>query len=163
VATTRKGETRNQSAALALRLAGASYDDIASALAYEDSTSARVAVEQALARRADEADPKEKARLRALNAGRIERLLQGVWGRATDRNDPEHLKAVQVAAALIDRHTRLYGLDAPTQVAISNPTQTEIDQWVSHILSKQTAAITVEEDDVVVLGEVVRDDDDAVA
>jgi hypothetical protein len=150
---------RNASAALALKLAGASYDDIAATLGYAGPVQAREAVEQSLARRADEADPKEKDRLRALNAGRIERLLQSVWTRANDKRDPEQLKAVQVAASLIDRHTRLYGLDAPTQVAVTTPTTTEIEHWVAAVVAQQQSAITVEEDDVVVIaGEVVRDD-----
>ena len=144
--------------AVALRLAGAGYEDIARTVGYSTAAQARDAVERGLALRARDADPEKRELLRAQSGARLERLLQSVWGKALDQNDPEHLSAVRTAAALIDRHTRLYGLDAPTEVMVHTPTQQAIEEWVSAMLGA-TPAVQVREADVVVIpGEVVVDE-----
>ena len=35
----------------------------------------------------------------------------------------------------MDRHAKLYGLDAPTEVVVHNPTQTELEAWVTRLLA----------------------------
>jgi hypothetical protein len=126
---------RQGAAALTLRLAGASYADIAEALELGSSVQARALVVTTLAARAPDAE--EREHLRAEEAGRLERLLRGVWGKANDPNHAEHLPAIKVALALIDRHIRLYGLDAPAQVVVHNPTVAEIDAWVAQVMAVQ--------------------------
>lgn len=130
----RSSEDRTAAAALALRLAGAGYDDVADALGMDSALVARRAAESALAARATE-DLDGRKRLRAECGARIERLLRSVWGKATDHDHPEHLVAVRVARELIDRHVRLYGLDAPAEVVIHNPTALEIEEWVSLVVA----------------------------
>jgi hypothetical protein len=78
-----------------------------------------------------------REQLRNEEAGRLERLLRSVWAKATDPMNPEHLPAVKVAVGIIDRHIRLHGLDAPSEVIVHTPTMTEIDQWVAHVTSAQ--------------------------
>lgn len=119
-------------AAVALRLAGASYAEIAEALAFTDAKAARSAVENTLAATASE---HSRDQLRAEEAGRLERLLRGVWAKATNPDNPEHLPAAKVALAIIDRHVRLYGLDAPAEVVVHSPTAAEIDAWVAGMTS----------------------------
>jgi hypothetical protein len=128
---------RTGAASLALRLAGAGYDEIADALALPSAEIARAQAETALAARAWD-DLEGRKQMRAENAARIERLLRSVWRKATDEDHPEHLLAVRVAQGLIDRHIKLYGLDAPTEVVVHNPTATEIEQWVAGMIAEGT-------------------------
>lgn len=139
---------RKGSAALALRLAGAGYDEVADALGLADARAARDQAEQALEARAW-ADVEGRQRLRQENSARIERLLRGVWQKATTADHPEHLSAVKVAVALIDRHIRLHGLDAPAEIIVHNPTATEIDQWVAGMISMGSADLAAMEADIV--------------
>ena len=140
---------RSGRAATALRLAGASYADIAETLGFSSTEKARNAVEQDLALRPD--DEESRTKLRGEEAARIERLLRGVWTKATDPTSPEHLPAARVALALIDRHARLLGLDMPTEVVVYTPTTTEIETWVSQVVSGSEIT-TVEEPDVLAIG-----------
>lgn len=134
-------------AALALRLAGASYSEIAENVGYADHVVARQAVVRELA--THESDEEVRERLRAEEGARIERLLIGVWQKAINPRDPEHLSAVKVAISLIDRHSRLYGLDAPQEVVVHNPTAAEIDQWVASVIDESRALVDIVEADVV--------------
>ena len=132
--------SRIGSAALALKLAGAGYDEVADALGLASSAVARQRVEEALEARAW-SDVEGRERMRAENGARIERLLRSVWTKATTPDHPEHLAAIKVARELIDRHCRLYGLDAPTEVIVHTPTATEIDQWVAQMVGASVAPL----------------------
>lgn len=136
-------------AGLALRLAGASYAEIADTLALADAAEARDLVCNELAARDVDAD--ERIALRAEEAARIERLLRGVWAKATNPHDPEHLPAARVALSMVDRHARLLGLDMPTEVVVYTPTTTEIETWVAEMVSKSSSVIDVEEADVLAI------------
>jgi hypothetical protein len=149
--------SRNAAAAMALRIAGAGFEEIATALGFESADTARKAIELDLAARAADADPKAREEQRALAAARLERLLRAVWQKATSPMDPEQLPASRVALALIDRHIRLYGLDAPVEHVIYTPAASEIEQWVARMLGEQQALYEQEPDVVVIEGEVVRD------
>lgn len=136
-------------AGLALRLAGASYAEIADTLALGSAAEARDLVCNELA--AAETDPEQRAALRAEEEARLLRLLRGVWGKATDPHHPEHLPAARLALAMTDRHARLLGLDMPTEVVVYTPTTTEIETWVAEMISKTGAIIDVEEADVLAI------------
>jgi peptidyl-tRNA hydrolase len=58
-----------------------------------------------------------------------------VWAKAVNPADPEHLLAVTKAREIVDRQAKLYGLDAPTEVIVHNPTATEIEAWVAKVVS----------------------------
>jgi hypothetical protein len=136
-------------AGLALRLAGASYAEIADTLALADAAEARDLVCNELAAR--DVDPDERVALRAEEAARIERLLRGVWGKATNPHDPEHLPAARVALSMVDRHARLLGLDMPTEVVVYTPTTNEIETWVAEMVARATPLLDVEEADVLAI------------
>lgn len=140
-------------AATALRLAGASYTEIAHTLGLTTARIARDMVEKELATAEQDGDARDS--LRREEAARIERLLRGMWNKATDPKDAEHIPAARAALAMIDRHARLLGLDQPTEVIVYTPTTTEIDQWVTQMVAG-TAVIagTVEEADVLAAIEV---------
>ena len=138
--------SRIAQAALGLKLAGAGYTEIADVLGFTSDTEARRAVEGELAARSH--DDAGRDMLRREASARIERLLRGVWAKATTATDPEHLQAVSKALALIDRHAKLNGLDMPQEVLVHQPTLTEIDAWVANLMANQMH-VGVEEADVI--------------
>lgn len=135
-------------AALGLRLAGASFGEVAQVLGFADAEAARRSVERELGRQVVPGDGLEG--LRAEEAARLERLLRSVWPKAMDGDSGEHLPAVKVALQLIDRHARLLGLDVPQEVVVHNPSQAEIDAWVAEVVKPAVLGV--------VEGEVVVDD-----
>lgn len=151
MASVKQAEKRRTGrAAVALRLAGASFGEIADTLSMVDAKAARDIVEGELA--AGEQDPASREVLRAEANARIERLLRGLWQKATDPRDPEHLPAARMALSLVDRHIRLNGLDMPTEVVVYTPTTAEIDTWVAEMLSSaQTPFAEVVEADVLAI------------
>jgi hypothetical protein len=156
-----EARNRNAAAAMALKIAGATYEEVAATLGYASEVEARESVERHLAVMARDADPKVREQQRALAGARIERLMRGVWKKANDPLDPEHLPAARVALALVDRHIRLFGLDAPTEVVVHNPTVQEIDAWVATVLGRSEHLALEEPDIVIVEAEVVDDDGSA--
>lgn len=136
---------RKAGSAITLRLAGASYAEIAQTLEMASATEARIAVESGLAEQATSA---VRDTLRAEESARLLRLLRSVWPKATSPDDPEHLPAIKVAVGIIDRHIRLLGLDAPTEILVHNPTIAEIEAWVATVTATKTAALRAVEADV---------------
>jgi hypothetical protein len=141
-----------QEAAVALRIAGANYSEIATTLGYMSSAKAREAVERALAASIDSDD---RERLRTLEGKRLERLLRGLWRKATDDANPEHLSAVRTAVAVIDRHARLFGLDAPQQMVVYTPAGEEIAGWVAQMASQVRGELPAEHD--IIEGQIAAD------
>lgn len=129
---------RQSGAAVTLRLAGASFDEIAETLSLTSSAHARDLVITNLSARAS---TEVRDTLRVEESARLERLLRGVWPKATNPGDAEHLPAAKVALGIIDRHIRLNGLDAPTEVLVHNPTVAEIDAWVAIVTAERTAPL----------------------
>lgn len=114
--------------AVALRIHGASYSEIAKACDYSSAHAARIAVEKSLAASVGEDDREQR---RHIEARRLERLLRAVMGKATDEENPEQVSYVRASLAIIDRHARLYGLDAPAEVVLYNPTTSEMERWLA--------------------------------
>ena len=138
-----RARTRKANAALALALAGASWAEIAEAVGYPTPRQARVSVEQALEKRLDEED---KAKMRTLAGARLERLLRSVWTKAVDPENPEQMIALGRAREIIGDHRRLFGLDAPAEIIVHQPTRAELEQWVAKVTQLETPL--VEEVDV---------------
>lgn len=138
---------RQANAALALRLAGASYAEIADALVMASPEVAREAVENTLANQA--LGSQDVAALREEEGMRLLRLLRGLWGKATDPDHAEHLVAVRTATAIIDRRIRMYGLDQPTKIEIYNPAEEEISAWIGEVTHERIGAIAAIEANVV--------------
>lgn len=147
-----KDRQTRQGAAVAMRIAGATYSEIARALNYPTATQARQAVERALA---DSVGTESREQLRFLEGRRLERLLRSLWNRATDEEDPEHITYVRTALAVIDRHARLYGADAPQEMVVYNPSGIEIEAWVANMV-RQVHGEMPEEFDIIE-GEVTDD------
>ena len=138
-------QTKAESA-LALRIAGTSYTNIAKALGYASATRARLAVERVLAASAD--SPEDRDQQRVLNDKRLNRLLQSVMGKAVDPKDPDHLAYNARALAITDRIMRLWGVDAPAQVQIT-PTDEHLQQYVAHMMALARKEPEAEEADII--------------
>lgn len=140
-------------AAIALRVAGANYSEIAEVLGYANVDQARTAVERGIAATASEEDRK---RQRELASRRLERVLRSLWSKATDESHPEHLSAARTALAYIDRHIRLWGTDAPSEMVVYAPAAGEIEQWIAKMVQHVRAGQPQEVD--IIEGEVVDPD-----
>lgn len=130
--------TRAQSA-FALKLSGASYTDIARVLDYSSPTHARQAVERVLASAAD--SPEDIDKMRVLQTRRYERLLQSVMSKAVDPDEAEHLAYNARALAIIDRISKLHGVDAPTQVQF-----TPTDEYIQNYTRRMMEIMGVQQD-----------------
>jgi hypothetical protein len=138
----RKGR---QESAIALRIAGASYTEVAQVLGYASAARARQSVEAGLAATVGEED---RAQQRFLASRRLERLLRGLWKKSTDEESEDQIPAARTALAIIDRHIKLNGLDAPSEHIIYNPGQKEIEAWVMK-MTQQVVGSTPEERDII--------------
>ena len=142
-------------AAVALRLAGASYAEVAEALEFATPRDARHAVEEALAASAPDEQSREVLRQEAI--GRLERLLRSAWAKATTPDHPEHIFAAKFALSVVDRLIRVQGLDAPAEVVVHTPTAREIDEWVARVTGTGVDELRALEDPTIVEAEVVDD------
>lgn len=139
-----RARDRKANAAIQLRVAGASWTEIAETLGYPTGRAALVATERALEKELKSEE--NQTAMRSLAGKRLERMLRGVWSKAIDPSHPEHLLAVDRVRLLIDRHAKLYGLDAPTQFVVNSPTQAELERWVSTVVQQGRPAL--EEGDI---------------
>lgn len=142
-------------AAIAMRIEGTPLTKIARTLGYASANHARLAIERGLASLVGHED---REQMRFIEARRLERILRGLWKKATDEDHEEHLAAARTALGVIDRHARLYGLDAPQEMVVYNPTGTELNAWVQRIAANVRGAGPDEVD--IIPGTVLRDDDD---
>lgn len=126
-----RARERKANAALQLRLAGATWDEVAEVIGYPTAREALVATERALERELRTEESQKM--MRGLAGKRLERLLRSVWTKAIDEKNPEHLNAVTKARELIAQHTKLFGLDAPTEVTLHTPAAQELEQWVAEV------------------------------
>jgi hypothetical protein len=144
-------------AAIALKVAGANYSEIADVLEYSSVEQARSAVERGLAATASEEDRKQQ---REIASRRLERVLRSLWSKATDEEHPEHLSAARTALAYIDRHIRLWGTDAPSEMVVYSPAQGEIETWIASMVQHVRKGLPQEAD---ILDAEIVDDEQASA
>lgn len=151
-----RARDRKASAAIQLRKAGASWEEVAEVIGFPTARAALVATERALERELKTEESQKY--MRTLAGQRLERLLRGVWAKAINDEHPEHLAAVDRARQIIDRHSKLYGLDAPTEFVVHSPTQAELERWVSTVIATQQPAL--EEADIFDADILEPDEDD---
>lgn len=131
---------RKANDALEMRLMGYGWDDIARVLGYPTPRAALVAFETALEKQLLD-DHDSTAKMRDLAGRRLERLLRAVWGKAIDPDDPEQLPAVDRAVKVLAEHSRLFGLNAPSEMVVHSPTATEIQGFVAKVVSAANSQI----------------------
>lgn len=121
--------------AIQLKLAGASYPEIAEALGVSLST-AHGDVQRAL-----RDIPREEALLlRQVEAARLDRLGRELWKDAIDKdvNIIQRLPLIDRLLKLSDRRSKLLGIDAPQSVEISG-VDLDLDAAVEQILNAAAA------------------------
>lgn len=161
-----RSRSRKANSAVQLRAYGATWDEVAEILGYPTGQSAQVATEKALEN--ELRTPETKAFMRKLLSDQMEKLLKSVMPKATDSltdndgnkvDNPEHLAYVDRALRIIDRKAKLWGVDAPTEFVVTNPSVAEIERWVSEVSASDIPE--VDEGDIfgddTVVGEVVED------
>ena len=121
----KKSPRTKAEAGVSLLVSGASYADIAGLLEYASPKDAQFAIERALA---STVTAPEKEAMFSVVHQRYERLLKSVMSRATNPKDTQHLAYNTRANAIIDRISKLHGLDAPTQVQVT-PTQEYLESY----------------------------------
>jgi len=109
----RMEEAQRRRRALELRVAGATYEEIAEALGYSSRSAAWKAVWRAY--RQGLRDPAEH--LRELESERLDRLQKAWWGKALSGD----VGAFRYLLRLMERRAKLLGLDAPTKIAPTDP------------------------------------------
>lgn len=111
----------NQKAAdaMTLRIAGATYQQIADKLNYADPSGAQKAVERAMQRTIQE--PADQ--LRQLELERLDKLWLGIYPKAS-QGEPV---LVDRAIKIMDHRAKLLGLYAPVKQAATNPDGTPVD------------------------------------
>ena len=97
-----------QRAALDLRKAGKSLQEIADALGYRSHKGAHEAIKAALVAMLQDATDE----VRRLEVARLDALLAGIWSEATGGK----LFAIDRVLMIMDRRAKLLGLDAPQKV-----------------------------------------------
>lgn len=117
---------------MALRLAGASYKDIADALGYSDPSSAHDVIMQTLSR-INFHNAKE---LRAIENARLDRAQQAIWAQVLDGE----LGAVKTFLKLAERRAKLNGLDAPQKIQVSDGTKEAVLEMVEDLRALTTLA-----------------------
>jgi hypothetical protein len=135
-----RARERKQNAALQMKLAGATWQEVAEVIGYPTARQAIVAVEQSLER--ELAHPDSQAQLRAMAGKRLERLLRSTWPKALNDENPEHLQAVGKAREILGDYAKLFGLNAPTEVTVHNPTTAELDKWVASVTAANAPPVT---------------------
>ena len=118
--------------AVELRIQGHPYAHIAAELKYSDESGARHAVSRLLARR--EAESIDE--LRAVHSARREGVLSSFWPAATSGDTD----AARIVLRTLDSLAKLYGLDAPTRVAVGAPiSDVEFAKEVARLIESITA------------------------
>lgn len=134
-----RARDRKANSALQMRIAGASWEDIATVLGYPTARAALVSTERALEKELKTEE--SQSHMRSIAGQRLDRLLRAIWKKAINEEHPDQMAAVDRARLLIDRHAKLYGLDAPTEYVVTSPAQAELEKWVSSVISVQRPAL----------------------
>lgn len=132
--------------ALELRTAGATYDAIAQALQYGDRSTAAKAVQRALDR--DYARTEGlRDEYRMLHLGRIERAIRGIWSKVVHGD----LGAIDRLVRLLERESRLLGLDEPQAFAVASAESIErAESLVTDIMEQlHASAATAAENEAI--------------
>lgn len=119
---------RNRKAAMATELYVEKHktlDVVAEKCGYPDAKAARVAIERFMENELRE-HPRSISAMRDMAGRRLENALRQVSKKALKPSDPEHLAALVQYRGIISDWVKVYGLQAPQQVIVSNPTNDAI-------------------------------------
>jgi hypothetical protein len=111
-----------------MRMAGATFQQIADGLGYADPSSAHKAVTRGLVETVRPAADE----LRELEAARLDRLLLAVWRDALTGN----LKAVESARKILADRARLLGLNLPVKADVTITQRSETDAALQELVDE---------------------------
>ena len=151
------GTVQRAKAAVALKISAAPYSAISAALGFATDAAAQNAVEYYLG--ATLSETRDVPHLRALTHERLERLLNSVWEKAAGakaEDGADHLSYVRTALSLIDRQSRLNGVDAPQRLEISTPDSRDLQEWVIR-MAEQVGPKGLEKEADIMDAEIVED------
>lgn len=146
----RLARQRKALAALDLKVRGYPLEKIALVLGYPNGQAVGVALEKALG---DELRDTDKSALRQIAGRRLEQAWRSLHDKINDPTHPDHVAAVNAGIKVIDRHAKLMGLDAPTELIVTTPSGQEMQEYVDGLMEQQrllegTTGIALEEADV---------------
>lgn len=139
-----KKPIRSSRAAVAMKVSGASYEDIADVLEYASPAAARMAVEKALADSVD-ADTDYRS-LRAVASLQLDGLLKATFPKARNTKDPDQLAYVRMALSIVDRKIKLHGVDAPQMITIIDPGAEEFERVIALAATRMGPQVAPEGD-----------------
>lgn len=119
--------TRKAQAAVALKIGGRSYGEIAEILGYASVEKATQAVERELASGATDY---EKKRARTMANASYELLKRSIMPKVMDTEGAEHLAAVSQFRGILAEQVRLNGAALPAEMILRSPTEGELDAWI---------------------------------
>lgn len=140
-------------AAVSLRSFYTPWEDITEQLGYANVEATKKAVEHALANSIDAGD---KKRQRQFMNEQLNRMVRAIRTKALDPNHPDQISALRTLTAILDRKSKLNGLDEPTQVAVTTPSDAKLREWAASMIERTEGSLPQEAD--VIEGEVVDDD-----
>lgn len=129
-----RARTRKAHAAIELRREGADWEEVAQVLGFPTGRAALVATEKALEK--DLQTEESRAFMRSLAGQRLDRMLKAMWPKAINPEHPEQYSALDRVRAIITDQRKLYGLDAPTEMVVHNPSAAELEKWVSAVVNQ---------------------------
>lgn len=126
---------QKQEQALALLISGKTNDEIAKTVGYRDRSGAHRAVTAALERHAK---TREDLADKALTIAheRLEKLMSTF----SERAEMGDVQAGRLVVSIIDRYSKLYGLDAPTKIDATFTTRSELDDNIEKLLDAHEQA-----------------------
>lgn len=158
-----KARARKAYAALELKVKGHPAEKIAAALGYPNARAVGVAIELALGEELRETD---KAILRSIAVRRLEQAWRSLADKIADPAHPDHIAAINTGVKVIAQHSRMMGLDAPTEILVNTPSGEEMQRYVDEIMEERRRLAGGSTDEVVeadildVESEWVDEDDD---
>lgn len=122
--------------ALALRREGLPYRVIAEQLDWSDESSARYAVTRLL----DRTEAEEVAEMRYIEGERLDELQRTHWAAALSGD----LDAGKMVLKVMERRARLFGLDAPSKVAVEQMTSVEFAEQFIELVGRMDSRMLAE-------------------
>lgn len=122
--------------ALAMRREGLPYRVIAERLGWGDESSARYAV----ARLLDRTEAEQVAEMRYIEGERLDELQRTHWAAALAGD----LDAGKMVLKVMERRARLFGLDAPSKVAVEQMTSVEFAEQFIELVGRMDSRMLAE-------------------
>lgn len=140
----RNTRRRSRTAALTLKMGGASYAEIAQMLDFDSAAQARQACEQAIIESGSYDGDKEN--LRALMGLQLDQWHRSIATKIIDPTNNAQLEYMAMGLRLLERKSRLFGVDAPTKIELHDASNEEIAALIEKYEEKLGLARPVEGD-----------------